>query len=180
MKFNVLALSTLLVLAAAQDTTTTTANHAATTANAEVSCASKCDANDVCCRARCYKVPCPSDSQANDTNSCVAACPQGNGTAADTQRYSDCEQNCYSSHFFPATNAGSRQTETVSTGSTTVTETGAFTSVVTNSAGSPVTTVTTATNTAKGVTQTTNAASHVNLGASAAGLLGLVMAAFAL
>lgn len=51
---------------------------------------------------------------------------------------------------------------------------------VTNSAGSPVSTFTTATNTAKGVTQTTNAASHINIGASAAGLLGLVVAAFAL
>lgn len=41
MKFNVLALSTLLALAVAQDTTTI-ANHAVTTENAEVSCASKC------------------------------------------------------------------------------------------------------------------------------------------
>ena len=151
----------------------------------------------MCCRAKCYKVPCPSDSQANDTNHCVAACPQGNGTAADTQRYSDCEQRCYSSHFFPATDASGGQTETVSAGNSAVTETGASGSVgmyifvsrqrhipnylvVTNSAGSPVSTVATATHTAKGVTQTTNAASHVNLGASAAGLLGLFMAAFAL
>ncbi|KAJ5807906.1 hypothetical protein N7474_009175 [Penicillium riverlandense] len=176
MKFNVLALSALLALAVAQDTTT--AHHAATTADAQDRCVG--DANDVCCRARCYKVPCPSDSQANDTNSCVAACPQGNGSAADTQRYSDCEQNCYSSHFFPATNVRNGQTETVSAGNTAVTETGASVSVVTNSAGSPVSTFTTATNTAKGVTQTTNAASHVNLGASAAGLLGLVVAAFAM
>lgn len=70
----------------------------------------------MCCIAKCYKVPCPSDSQANDTNSCVAACPQGTGSPADTKKYADCEQSCYSSHFFPAD--GSSTSETASTAAT--------------------------------------------------------------
>lgn len=81
----------------------------------------------MCCRAKCNNVPCPSDSQVNDTNKCVAACPQGNGSAADTQRYSDCEQNCYNSHYFPATSVNNRQAGTTSTGNTVMTETGTTT-----------------------------------------------------
>lgn len=69
--------------------------------------------------AACYHVPCPSESQANDTNRCVAACPQGNGSAADSKKYADCEQACYSSHFFPADN-GAAATETSSGSSATV------------------------------------------------------------
>lgn len=57
--------------------------------------------------AACYKVPCPSDSQANDTTSCVAACPQGSGTPKDTDKYASCQASCYSSHFFPASATGS-------------------------------------------------------------------------
>lgn len=68
------------------------------------------DTKDVCCIAACFKVPCPSDNQANDTNKCVSACPQGTGTPADTQKYADCEQKCFSSHFFPANGAAATQT----------------------------------------------------------------------
>jgi hypothetical protein len=72
---------------------------------------------DVCCRAQCYHVPCPDASMANDTTSCVAACPQGNGSAKDTDAYASCEQSCYSSHFFPATAYTGGATGTVASAS---------------------------------------------------------------
>ena len=120
MKINGLfALSSLLVLAAAQETGSPTT----TSLSAEASCAENCKkdpylpdwitsltlpggTNDRCCVAGCYKVPCPSEDQANDTNDCVAQCPQGTGTPEDTQAYISCQNACFTSHFFPATMTG--------------------------------------------------------------------------
>ncbi|KAJ5444500.1 uncharacterized protein N7458_008372 [Penicillium daleae] len=183
MKFNLIALSTLLALAAAADSTTSTAAPA-TTLSAEAQCAQKCESTDVCCIAKCYKVPCPSDNQANDTNSCVAACPQGTGSPADTQKYADCEQNCYSSHFFPATGVADAATNTAASGSSRTTasgssasETGSASSSSNNGASG---TSGSATGTSSGAVQSTGAAANIKLGASGAGLFGLVLAAFAL
>lgn len=165
MKLNVLALSTLLAFAAAQ-TTTTTAEKTTTTLTAEAECAKSCTfhwnnkesqhntsrqlaypfilgaAKDVCCIAKCYKVPCPSDSQVDDTNSCVAKCPQGTGTPSDTKKYTDCQQACFSSHYFPidgATATGSSSSESTAsgseataTGSQTSTETGGMLMITTS------------------------------------------------
>lgn len=143
--------------------------------------------SDRCCVASCYKVPCPSESQAQDTNSCVSACPQGTGSPADSRRYADCEQACYSSYFLPATQQAGA-TSTTGSASATATANGNSATVNGNSAtatasgsgasasgasGSSM-------NSAKGAKQTTNAASHIQLGVSPAGLAGLVVAAFAL
>lgn len=162
------------------------------------------DTSDRCCVAVCYKVPCPSDSQANDTNSCVAACPQGTGTAADTKKYIDCQQNCFNSHFLAT---GTAATETGYSGTTATTATGTW-ATATSTSGSKCmfqsppqtcfiltpsiassnddnnddasTTFGSASGTSTGVSKSTNAASNVKLGASSAGLFGLVVAAFAL
>lgn len=75
-------------------------------------------ANNVCCIAKCYNVPCPSDNQVNDTNSCVAACPQGTGTPADTKKYTDCQQACFSSHYFPIDDSTATGTSGSGSGST--------------------------------------------------------------
>ncbi|CEJ53963.1 hypothetical protein PEBR_23071 [Penicillium brasilianum] len=183
MKFTLIALSTLLALAAAADSTTSTVAPA-TTLSAEAQCAQKCDANDVCCVAQCYHVPCPSDDNANDTNSCVAACPQGTGSPSDTQKYADCEQKCYSSHFFNPTTAVAQATHSASSGSSGTTVTGSS-ATETGSSGSDSNkaasnTSGSATNTASGAAQSTGAAANLQLGASGAGLFGLVLAAFAL
>ncbi|CAI7676035.1 hypothetical protein N7533_002137 [Penicillium manginii] len=183
MKLNILALSALLALVAAE--TTTTAAETTTTITAEAQCAKSCTATDTCCIAKCYKVPCPDKTQVNDTNSCVAACPQGTGTAADTKKYTDCQQSCFSSHYFPidgssatgssgsdSTASGSTATETGS--SSTSTETGSSNASGTASGSASGTTET-------GSAHTSNAANaNVKLGASSAGLFGLVLAAFAL
>ncbi|CAI7594836.1 unnamed protein product [Penicillium pancosmium] len=183
MKLNILALSALLALAAAE-TTTTTAAETTTTLTAEAQCAKSCSAKDICCIAKCYKVPCPDKTQVNDTNSCVAACPQGTGTAADTKKYTDCQQACFSSHYFPidgssatgssgsgTTASGSSATETGSSSSSTETGSNASGTVSGSASGTTET----------GSAHTSNAANaNVKLGASSAGLFGLVLAAFAL
>lgn len=76
-------------------------------------------ASDVCCKAQCYKVPCPNDAMANDTTACAAACPQGSGTPADTQKYAQCQQSCFSSLFFPATASGDSSNGQATAASTT-------------------------------------------------------------
>ncbi|KAJ5219404.1 uncharacterized protein N7498_001503 [Penicillium cinerascens] len=189
MKFNILAISTLLALAAAE--TTTTAQTATVTLTPEQSCANKCRTTERCCVADCYKVPCPSESQANDTNKCVAACPQGTGTPADTKRYTECQQNCFNSHFLAtgtaATETGSTTFTDTTTGTATATTTSTWATATTtsdsdssNNDASSTFGSGSGTSTNTGVVKSTNAAANVKLGASSAGLFGLVVAAFAL
>ncbi|KAE8150326.1 hypothetical protein BDV25DRAFT_113393 [Aspergillus avenaceus] len=108
MKLNILALASLVALTAAQSASTSESAATATVSlTPQEQCVkSKCSANDICCVAGCYQVPCPNGSQANDTNSCVAACPQGTGSPSDTERYASCQANCFSSHYFPITATG--------------------------------------------------------------------------
>ncbi|CAG8890224.1 unnamed protein product [Penicillium egyptiacum] len=192
MKFSILALSALLAVAAAAETTT--ANPSTVTTTPELECAKSCEAKDICCTAKCYHVPCPSDNQANDTNDCVAACPQGNGSPADTQKYAECEQSCYSSHFWGGNGSGATATHssTTSTGTgSTATQTSSDSSSTDskssdsndsegNNDNDDSSSSGTATSSSGFSQETTNAAVNVKLGASAAGLLGLVVAAFAL
>ncbi|CAI7651397.1 unnamed protein product [Penicillium bialowiezense] len=190
MKFTFVALSALLAIAAAD---TTTADASVTTSTPETECAKQCDPRDICCTAKCYKVPCPSDNQADDTNSCVSACPQGTGTPADIQRYSDCEQSCLSSHFWggghgaTATQPTTSSTSTGTSG-TTATQTGSSSSSTdssnsnssNNDSNDSDSSDGTSTSSSTFSQQTENAGAHVKLGASAASLFGLVAAAFAL
>ncbi|KAF7714630.1 Uncharacterized protein PECH_007211 [Penicillium ucsense] len=192
------AFSALLALAAAVDTTTS-AMAPTVTMTAEALCAKKCNANDVCCIAQCYHVPCPSDNQANDTNNCVAACPQGTGSPADTQKYADCEQRCYSSHFLATTyvaaaptaaspgssnsnnnNNSNSASNAMTTGESTIdTSSGSGYTVVTGFQQATATS-SSATSTSTVITQTGGAAGPIKGGASGAGLLGLALAAFVL
>ncbi|CAG7960056.1 unnamed protein product [Penicillium nalgiovense] len=189
MKFSFLALSALLAVAAAADTTT--ANASIITSTPEVECAKS--SKDICCTASCYHVPCPSDEQANDTNKCVAACPQGTGSPADTQKYAECERSCYSSHFWGGNGSGATATHsTTSTGTgSTANQTNSDSSSTgskasgdndsnDNSDNDASSSSGTATSSSGSSQETTNAAANVKLGVSAAGLFGLVVAAFAL
>ncbi|KAJ5502855.1 hypothetical protein N7463_005729 [Penicillium fimorum] len=196
MKFSILALSGLLAFATAADTTT--ANPSTITIPPEAECAKSCEATDICCTAKCYKVPCPSDNQANDTNDCVSSCPQGTGSPADAQKYADCEQSCLSSHFWGGNGSGATATHSsaTSTGTgSTATQTSSDSSSTdskssgnndsndsndNNSSNDSSSSSGTATSSSGFSQQTTNAAPNVKLGASAAGLFGLIVAAFAL
>ncbi|GES59722.1 hypothetical protein ATEIFO6365_0002005300 [Aspergillus terreus] len=188
MKLNLLAVSTLLALAAAQDasSTSTGASSATTSLSPEASCAVKCADTDRCCIAACYKVPCPSDSMANATNTCVAACPQGSGTPADTDAYSQCQARCFSSHFFPAsaTNAGSQATGGSSGSSdATATKSGSSSSETGSSSESGSGSSSgTASSTGASASSTENAAAiaQLKVGVSAAGVLGVALGIWAL
>ncbi|KAE8353036.1 hypothetical protein BDV28DRAFT_134007 [Aspergillus coremiiformis] len=126
MKFNVLVLTSLVALTAAQSGSTTTNSAPTTTVSLspEQSCAKNCADTDLCCIAGCFKVPCPNGSQANDTNNCVAACPQGTGTPADNQRYISCQNSCFSNHFFPLTATGGSGASQTSASNSDATTTG--------------------------------------------------------
>ncbi|KAJ5964925.1 uncharacterized protein N7479_004801 [Penicillium vulpinum] len=179
MKFSILALSALLTFAAAD---TTTVNPSTITGTPEIECAKSCEATDICCTAKCYKVPCPSDNQVNDTNKCVSACPQGTGSPADAQKYADCEQSCYSSHFWGGSSATTTHSSVTSTGtSSTATQTGSdFDSKSSGNNDEDDSSSGTTTSSSGFSQQTTNAAPNVKLGASTTALFGLVVAAFAL
>ncbi|KAJ5170911.1 uncharacterized protein N7500_003694 [Penicillium coprophilum] len=192
MKFSILALSALMAFAAAADTTT--ANPSTITTTPEAECAKSCDATDICCTAKCYKVPCPSDDQANDTNACVSSCPQGTGSPADAQKYADCEQSCYSSHFWggngsgttathssaTSTGTGNTATQTSSDSSNSDSKSSGNNDSNDNNGNDDSSSSGTATSSSGFSQQTTNAAPNFKLGASAAGLFGLIIAAFAL
>ncbi|KAI1744374.1 hypothetical protein F4680DRAFT_444403 [Xylaria scruposa] len=66
-------------------------------------CLAKCSDSDTKCRANCIAVPSPDTQNVNATTSCVAGCPQGNGTAADNQAYANCVQNCIGQYYYTST-----------------------------------------------------------------------------
>ncbi|KAK4043006.1 hypothetical protein C8A01DRAFT_32951 [Parachaetomium inaequale] len=85
-------------------TTLDAATAAQSSAQAEVlRCLGTCAAGDVNCQAKCISVPFPNDQQANDTNSCVTACPTGKGTEADNAAYATCVTNCINQNFLTQT-----------------------------------------------------------------------------
>ncbi|KAH6650700.1 hypothetical protein F5144DRAFT_543714 [Chaetomium tenue] len=80
------------------------ATAAQTSAQAEVlRCLNTCKADDVNCRAKCVAVPNPNDKQANDTNTCVAACPAGKGSEADNNAYAKCVGDCIGQNYYTPT-----------------------------------------------------------------------------
>ncbi|KAM0260368.1 hypothetical protein ACHAQJ_002769 [Trichoderma viride] len=66
----------------------------------QAACLKACKAGDVNCQAHCIGVPSPDESQVNQTTACVAKCPQGNGSAAETQVYSQCVDKCINASYF--------------------------------------------------------------------------------
>lgn len=57
---------------------------------------------DVACTSKCIAVPNPNDSQVNQTTDCVAKCPQGDGSEAETNEFARCSQECISKYYFSA------------------------------------------------------------------------------
>ncbi|OIW34392.1 hypothetical protein CONLIGDRAFT_2601 [Coniochaeta ligniaria NRRL 30616] len=122
MRFTTVLLSGLVAVATAQTTTTTTpttlstatsttSESVAETSQSEiVKCIDACPAGDVGCTAKCIAVPNPDPAAVNATNTCVAACPQGNGTATDNLNYQNCVDACIGKYYFTATTAGAPQT----------------------------------------------------------------------
>ncbi|KAL4776843.1 hypothetical protein BDW60DRAFT_174811 [Aspergillus nidulans var. acristatus] len=193
MKLSLVTLSSVLALVAAQDSSsssessTETSTAPATTHSLTPAerCALNCGDNDLCCVAACYSVPCPSDQQANNTNTCVSQCDQGDGSEEDIQAYAECQARCISSTYFPGTVTVTSAPSSSSTGSNTATTTSsgddAESTDDSNSDDSSATSTNGDEATATGSgdePSDTNAAAR--LGVSAAGLAGLLMAAWAL
>lgn len=65
----------------------------------EQKCISACPENDITCQAACVGVPAPNEQMINDTDKCARNCVQGNGTAEETEAFSNCVQGCISSSF---------------------------------------------------------------------------------
>lgn len=162
-----------------------------------IQCIEACDPDDTNCRAGCITVPAPNEAAANDTNACVADCPQGDGTEADNEAYGDCVQSCISEHYLtttftggqPTTTAGSSQGDS-SQGDSEVTATPTPSVSTVTSGSSTYETTVTPTNTespseTEGASED-EATDAPNAGAmpfspiGATGLLGLVAAFFAL
>lgn len=136
------------------------------------------------------QVPAPNDKQVNDTTNCVAECPQGDGSEAQTQKYSECTQGCIKKYYFDSSqgatpsNGGSGNSGSgASSGAAGQTKTGVVASV-TSAAGSAIASASSALESAAAsasaaVTSTTpNAAPAVAVGSAA--ILGLVAAVIAL
>lgn len=139
----------------------------------QASCAAKCPVTDICCQAQCAGVPCPNESMANKTTECAMNCKQGNGSPADTEAYAQCQSSCISAYFFSDTATLPAATRTspssaTATGSDAASGSGSQTASATNSGGA-------APKSSSGATNV-----QYQLGSTAASIIGLIMAAFAL
>ncbi|KKZ62199.1 hypothetical protein EMCG_03337 [[Emmonsia] crescens] len=140
-------------------------------------CASECKL-DVCCRAKCYNVPCPSEDMANETTQCAMKCPQGSGTPEDTAAYAKCQTDCINTHFFNGGEGPSNPNQTGGAGSPGSANNSGGASPSGGEAtgtGSP-----TGGSTSSPSPSAAAAAINTQLGSSAAGIVGLLMAALAL
>ncbi|KAL1901679.1 hypothetical protein Cpir12675_000369 [Ceratocystis pirilliformis] len=101
MRFTTALFAFVAAVSAQTGTATSDAAPAETTlSSAQIECLKNCDDSDVNCRANCVMVPNPNDDQVNATTECVASCPQGNGTEAETQAYIDCSQDCVNKFYY--------------------------------------------------------------------------------
>ncbi|KAI0838981.1 hypothetical protein F5Y06DRAFT_36681 [Hypoxylon sp. FL0890] len=82
-----------------------------------IQCINACAADDVDCQAKCIAVPSPDTANVNKTTECVAACPQGNGTAADNQNYANCVDGCIAQYYYTTTGTPNLATSSGASGS---------------------------------------------------------------
>jgi len=173
--FTILVLSALVAMVSAtpQETASTTV----VSLTPEASCAAKCAADDICCKATCFHVPCPNEAMANKTTECARACPQGNGSPADTEAYGRCQSACISSYFFTGT-----ATLPGATGTAAASGSASHSAASGSGSGSGSQTASATGSGSAATTKPSGAAANVQyqLGSSAAGIIGLVIAAFAL
>ncbi|CAF3552305.1 unnamed protein product [Fusarium graminearum] len=169
----------------------------------QMDCLKDCEAGDVKCQSYCITVPSPNEQDIEKTTKCVAACPKGKGSEADTQKYTTCMNECIADNYWKsvdgtprgtdvpdvksqaseaASSAADKATATGTASESDATATAAATNSESGSESSSEETSTatgsgTATGTAAEVSETGNAASSLIGGVS---FLGLVAAIFAL
>jgi len=178
---SIIIAGTLAVLAHAQSSTTkpaastTSVNTAQTSEQARMeACLAACKPDDVKCRADCITVPSPSHSQVNQTTECVAKCPQGSGSPADTEAYRVCVDGCIAKYYYTT---GGTIAGTTATGSASGTGAGGASATGTGSASGSD-----ATGSASGSASATgkSAASTFRVGSYAIGLVAFAAAFFSL
>ncbi|CEI64150.1 hypothetical protein FVEN_g8996 [Fusarium venenatum] len=168
----------------------------------QADCLSDCEPGDVKCQSYCITVPSPDEKNIEETTKCVAACPKGKGSEADTEKYTVCMNECIADNYWKsvdgtprgtdvpdvkskaseaASSAAEKATATGTAAESDATATGA--SATESESGSDSSSEETgsasgtATGTAAEVSETGNAASSLVGGVS---FLGLVAAIFAL
>ncbi|OAA61166.1 hypothetical protein SPI_05190 [Niveomyces insectorum RCEF 264] len=163
-------------------TSTASGNTAQSSLQAQITkCLDACAAGDV---------PNPDTAQVNATNNCVAACPQGNGTATDNLNYANCVSACIGENYFTSTGtpaptngagagAAGGSAGAGASGPTGTTKTGSATGA--GKTGTATGTGTgTATDSGPSATTTKNAGTSVRVTSSVVGLLGFFAAVLAL
>lgn len=129
MKFTTVLFSVALIASATAQTTTTTSSAPVNTNSSYGPAVDKCLAtckpenkDYVSCAATCLGNPNPTPEQVNETTKCAAACPQGNGTQAETEAYGKCQRACTVKYFLPSPDSVPDATQTDGTSSPTATD----------------------------------------------------------
>ncbi|UPK97770.1 hypothetical protein LCI18_008705 [Fusarium solani-melongenae] len=104
---SVLVAGAFAAMASAQGTATASISPAQ---QSQLDCLDACDAGDVKCQSYCITVPSPNEQQVNATNECVAGCPKGKGSEADTQKYAACLQDCVAENYWKTVDGTPRET----------------------------------------------------------------------
>ncbi|EHK24761.1 uncharacterized protein TRIVIDRAFT_110725 [Trichoderma virens Gv29-8] len=116
MRFTVVLSGLFAALAAAAESGSATSAAPASSVSldpaqqSQYACIHACDAGDVNCQAHCIAVPSPDQSQVNATTACVAKCPQGDGTPAQTNTYKLCIDKCIQDHYYVTSEGTPSQT----------------------------------------------------------------------
>ncbi|KAL6698621.1 hypothetical protein J3F84DRAFT_363426 [Trichoderma pleuroticola] len=116
MRFTVVLSGLFAVLAAAAESGSPTSAAPASSVSldpaqqSQYDCLHACKTGDVNCQAHCIAVPSPDQSQVNATTACVAKCPQGDGSPAQTNTYKVCVDKCISDHYFVTSEGTPSQT----------------------------------------------------------------------
>ncbi|KAJ3470702.1 hypothetical protein MRS44_000801 [Fusarium solani] len=103
---SVFVAGTLAAMASAQSATVSVSP----AQQSQLDCLDACDAGDVKCQSYCITVPSPNEQQVNATNECVAGCPKGKGSEADTQKYAACLQDCVAENYWKTVDGTPRET----------------------------------------------------------------------
>ncbi|PUU78128.1 hypothetical protein B9Z19DRAFT_1065335 [Tuber borchii] len=121
MKFSTVFISLgFAALAAAQANSTRAVASPTQTSSystAVASCLGKCKEADVTCRAQCLGSAAPNDGAANATNECVAKCPKGDGSQAQTDQYAACANSCINTIFLSTSSVAPAATGSSGSGS---------------------------------------------------------------
>ncbi|KAL8370626.1 hypothetical protein RB595_000819 [Gaeumannomyces hyphopodioides] len=179
MRFSTILVGAFAAIVAAQSTTVAPPASSVSLDSATatyVACLKTCRDDDVNCRAKCGGVPFPSDSQANATNVCAAACPKGKGTEPEVLEWNKCVSSCVEKNFWAS--SGGTPSPTGAAGGSGSGSSGSGSSSTTGaSGGSAAKTSGTASGSGTAQTNAPNPANALRVGTSAVGLVGF-MAAF--